>query len=126
MSKRKRKNSGGRYKSHIETAQAFTEAFSNSTQGFDLDFVVELLQDNGFPACLTEPTLLEFLRDCGWVRANGTASEKALEKELLLEELETEMIVDGCTIARYPFRLSGKGFVAVVTALIDAREEVAR
>lgn len=126
MSKLKRKNTGGYCKPHIETAQAFTEAIINRTLGFDLDFVVELLQDNGFPACMTVPTLLEFLRDCGWVRANGTASAKALERELLLEELETEMIENGRTIARYSFRLSGKGLVSVVTALIEAREEVAR
>lgn len=123
MSKRNRHHRRGSTSPHNEAAKAFAEAMSRYSQGYTLSFAVEILQDNGFPADMTEADLLDFLRDCGWVQADGRPSAQALEKGMLQEDLSTEVREHGRRIARYSFRLSGTGFAAVITALLEVRKE---
>lgn len=123
MSKKRRPNRKGTKDPRTTTAKAFAEAMSRYSQGYTLSFAVEILRDNGFPADMTEAYLLDFLRDCGWVQADGRPSAQALEKGMLQEDLSTEVREHGRRIARYSFRLSGTGFAAVITALLEVRKE---
>ena len=121
MCKRKRNNKRGSTSPHNEAAKAFAEAISNYSLGFTLGFTVEVLQDNGIFSGMTEADLLEFFQDFGWALDDGRPSPEALERGLLLEDhLSTDVRVHGRLLARYSFRLSGKGFVKIISTFMEA------
>lgn len=121
MSKRKRH--GGSNAPAQKTAKAFAEAISNYSLGFTLGFTVEVLQDNGIFSGMTEADLLEFFQDFGWALDDGRPSPEALERGLLLEDLSTVVRVHGRRLARYSFRLSGTGFVKIISTFMEAVKE---